>query len=54
MISQQIYHENKVHHIYLASTVSFSVLLNNYQDITMTRTKKLEFVMTILFLQEEQ
>jgi len=26
MISQQIYHENKVHHIYLASTVSFSVL----------------------------
>ena len=39
---QQIYHENKVHHIYLASTVSFSVLLNNYQDITMTRNSKIK------------
>ena len=42
MISQQIYHENKVHHIYLASTVSFSILLNNYQDITMTRNSKIK------------
>ena len=37
MISQQIYYETEVQHIYLASTVSFSVLLNTVKDITMAR-----------------
>ena len=42
MISQQIYHEIKVQDIYLASTVSFAVLLNKYKYITMTRNSKIK------------